>query len=119
MAISMNDFEKRFEDFKSKEFWYGCYGMPIKTALIERAKQIIKLMISDFNCDLPDLYPTLDGGIQAVWTINNWEAEIEFLPDNKIEGFAYKKFSDEEKDSEWKLDSQDLPQLLTKWLQQF
>jgi len=67
---------------------------------------------------LPYLYPTAEGGIQAEWTINNWEISLEIELDSKqAQWQAFNLITEQCNEVEWNLGNSDSWQALNQALQ--
>lgn len=71
------DVETRLEDLAAlKAGWLNGKGAPLDpTGLRALAKQFDKNF--DAELPLPHLYPTAEGGVQAEWSIGEWEVSLE------------------------------------------
>jgi hypothetical protein len=118
----LNKLKEVFEDFKTlNDNWYDDTSLAPPIVLIDKVYEIIKTAIADYNCPPSFLFPLPEGGIVADWSIDHWQAEIEFLPDGNLTLFAYKTNSNEEiveLDCQWTLETPNLAQLIAEWINQ-
>lgn len=71
------DVTLRLEELASlQDGWLDGRGLALKP---EKLRQLAALFDANFDADLtlPHLYPTAEGGIQAEWSLGNWETTLE------------------------------------------
>lgn len=69
-----------------KDNWLDGEGIAPSLACVIAVEEAFKKYF-DSNLPLPHIFPTVEGGLQAEWSINNIEIAIEFHPENKESTF--------------------------------
>lgn len=88
------DVTLRLEELASlKDGWLDGKG---QAPTMEKLRQLATLFDTNFDADLPlpHLYPTPDGGIQAEWSLGDWEATLEINLDTKTGEYQALNLSD-------------------------
>lgn len=88
------DVTLRLEELASlKDGWLDGKG---QAPTMAKLQQLATLFDTNFDADLPlpHLYPTPDGGIQAEWSLGDWEATLEINLDTKIGEYQALNLSD-------------------------
>jgi len=69
--------EARYDNMKNlQDGWMDGKGIAIDCTALTRLIQMFDEHFSS-NLPMPYMYPTLEGGVQAEWTIGNWEVSLE------------------------------------------
>ena len=112
------DIESRLEELADlQDGWLDGKGLALNR---ENLLWLVNVFDSKFDPDLPlpYLYPTAEGGIQAEWTLGNWEASLEINLDAKsAEWQAFNLVTEECREQDWDLSNTDDWQALNHALQ--
>lgn len=83
--------EERFDSLLKLDYDWDSYGAePLDKVTVNRAKAVVNHLI-DKGCFIPNIVPTVDGGIELDWYNPDWEFSIEFAPKD----FEYVYFRDD------------------------
>lgn len=103
---------------KLEDGWLDGNG---KAPVAERLHMLGQFFDSHFTSDLqlPHIYPTAEGGVQAEWSIDNWEATLEIDINNWVADYqAFNLLTDDIREARLKLDIPESWQALEQQLRE-
>jgi len=100
------DIEQRLLDLRElRDGWYDGRGVTLDAAGLDWLQESFLFRFDDARLPLPRLFPTVEGNVQAEWSLGSWEVSLEI--DLKLKkGFfqAVQVVSGVQKDEEFELE---------------
>jgi hypothetical protein len=83
-AEELSKLESRFSELASlREGWLDGEGVPPDVVLLHRARRVLADLL-DFDVPRPRVFATLEGGVQAEWSVEGHEVSVTFEPDGTL-----------------------------------
>jgi len=83
-AEELSKLESRFSELVSlREGWLDGEGVPPDIVVLRRARRVLADLL-DFDVPRPRVFATLEGGVQAEWSVEGHEVSVTFEPDGTL-----------------------------------
>lgn len=86
LSRTLGDAMRRLDELgQLEDGWLDGEGQGPNELNIILIKQRLQTLVEQFDVPIPYLYPTVDGGIQAEWSLGSWEVSATFCQPRKRE----------------------------------
>lgn len=94
------------------ENWNGYGAQVIERPVVPVVLNFLAYVFAEGTPPLPDLVPTIDGGVQLEWHVGGFDLEVEFSPRTGVRAY----FCDEAAGEEWEVPALSNPDRLGRAL---
>ncbi len=76
-------FQDRLKELSTLEDGWTEYGSKVEKELLSFLAEVTPRIVVEAEVPIPEVFPTMEGGVQLEWVLGDWELEFLFLRDSE------------------------------------